>query len=42
MRACDVLICPSFSEGFPNVILEAMSNGLAVAATNVGAVELFG
>lgn len=40
MRACDVLICPSFSEGFPNVILEAMSNGLAVAATNVGAVQL--
>lgn len=40
MRACDVLICPSHSEGFPNVILEAMSNGLAVAATPVGAVEL--
>ncbi|MBK6522075.1 MAG: glycosyltransferase family 4 protein [Bacteroidia bacterium] len=40
MQGCDVLICPSFSEGFPNVILEAMSNGLAVAATNVGAVEL--
>lgn len=40
MRMCDVLICPSFSEGFPNVILEAMSNGLAVAATNVGAVQL--
>jgi glycosyltransferase involved in cell wall biosynthesis len=40
MNACDVLICPSHSEGFPNVILEAMSNGLAVAATPVGAVEL--
>jgi len=40
MQHCDVLICPSFSEGFPNVILEAMSNGLAVAATPVGAVEL--
>lgn len=36
----DVLICPSFSEGFPNVILEAMASGLAIAATQVGAVEL--
>lgn len=40
MRYCDVLVCPSFSEGFPNVILEAMSNGLAVAATHIGAVDL--
>jgi glycosyltransferase involved in cell wall biosynthesis len=40
MRNCDVLVCPSYSEGFPNVILEALSNGLAVAATPVGAVEL--
>ena len=40
MQYCDVLVCPSFSEGFPNVILEAMSNGLAVAATHVGAVAL--
>ncbi|MFO0436045.1 MAG: glycosyltransferase family 4 protein, partial [Sphingobacteriaceae bacterium] len=40
IRAADVLICPSYSEGFPNVILEAMTNGLAVAATPVGAVEL--
>lgn len=40
MQNCDALICPSHSEGFPNVILEAMSNGLAVAATPVGAVEL--
>lgn len=40
IRQCDVLVCPSYSEGFPNVILEAMSNGLTVAATPVGAVEL--
>lgn len=40
IRKNDVLVCPSFSEGFPNVILEAMASGLAVAATNVGAVEL--
>jgi glycosyltransferase involved in cell wall biosynthesis len=40
IQQCDVLICPSYSEGFPNVILEAMANGLCVAATPVGAVEL--
>lgn len=40
LSACDVLVCPSYSEGFPNVILEAMSKGLAIAATPVGAVEL--
>ncbi len=37
---CDVLICPSYSEGFPNVILEAMALGLTVAATDVGAVRI--
>lgn len=40
IKYCDVLVCPSYSEGFPNVILEAMGNGLAVAATNVGAVGI--
>lgn len=37
LRSCDVLVCPSWSEGMPNVILEAMANGLAVIATDVGA-----
>lgn len=37
IRSCDVLICPSWSEGMPNVILEAMANGLSVIATDVGA-----
>ncbi|MEH6604202.1 MAG: glycosyltransferase family 4 protein [Pseudomonadales bacterium] len=35
---CDVLVCPSYSEGMPTVILEAMARGLAVVATDVGAV----
>lgn len=37
IRKCDVLLCPSWSEGLPNVILEAMASGLAVIATDVGA-----
>ncbi|MDA7836642.1 glycosyltransferase family 4 protein [Salibacteraceae bacterium] len=36
----DVLICPSFSEGMPNVIMEAMARGLAIIATDVGATSL--
>lgn len=35
----DALVCPSWSEGFPNVILEAMASGLAIIATDVGAVS---
>lgn len=37
--SCDVLLCPSFSEGMPTVILEAMSRGLIIIATDVGAVS---
>lgn len=37
---CDILVTPSHSEGMPNVILEAMARGLAVIATNVGAVPM--
>lgn len=40
LRSSDVLICPSYSEGMPTVILEAMASGLAVLATDVGAVRL--
>lgn len=39
LSACDVLICPSYAEGMPNVILEAMACGLAIIATDVGAVN---
>lgn len=40
VKEMDVLVCPSHSEGMPNVIMEAMASGLAVIATNVGAVKL--
>ena len=33
-----MLLCPSYSEGMPNVILEAMSRGLAIIATDIGAI----
>lgn len=39
LQEADVLVCPSWSEGFPNVILEAMASGLAIIATDVGAVS---
>lgn len=39
LQLADVLVCPSYSEGMPTVILEAMACGLAVIATDVGAVS---
>lgn len=38
IQKCDVIVSSSYSEGMPTVILEAMACGLAVIATNVGAV----
>ena len=39
----DIFILPSYTEGFPNVILEAMHLGKAIIATNVGAIpEILG
>jgi len=35
-----VLVCPSYAEGMPNVILEAMARKLAIITTNVGANSL--
>jgi glycosyltransferase involved in cell wall biosynthesis len=39
MYDCDILILPSYSEGMPTVIMEAMACGLAIIGTNVGAVN---
>ena len=39
LQNADVLVCPSYSEGMPNVILEAMASGCAIIATDVGAVS---
>ena len=40
LDSADTLVLPSISEGMPNVILEAMSRGLSIIATDVGANSL--
>ncbi|PHI20719.1 hypothetical protein CEQ90_06615 [Lewinellaceae bacterium SD302] len=38
LKDAHVLVLPSYREGYPNVILEAMASGVAVVATRVGAI----
>jgi glycosyltransferase involved in cell wall biosynthesis len=38
MAASDIFVLPSHTEGFPNVIVEAMAMGKSIIATNVGAI----
>lgn len=35
-RACDIFVLPSYTEGVPRVVPEAMSNGLPTVVTDVG------
>lgn len=38
LKKCDILVLPSYYEGFPVSVIEGMAYGCAVAATRVGAV----
>lgn len=38
MCRCDVFVLPTYTEGFPNVILESMACGCAIVTTKVGAI----
>ena len=43
MCKCDAFVLPTYTEGFPNVILESMACGCAIVTTPVGAIpEMLG
>jgi len=38
MRACDLLVLPTYNEGLPNALLEAGASAIPIVATNVGGI----
>ena len=38
MKSCDIFVLPTYTEGFPNVILESMACGCPIIASGVGAI----
>ena len=38
MKSCDIFVLPTYTEGFPNVILESMACGCPIIASRVGAI----
>lgn len=40
LKTMDIFVLPSYSEGLPNALMEAMAAGLACAASDVGGVKI--